>query len=121
MTDKLPEHGAVGPAAPLLAPHYEEVQAVKNEIFNSAREGRKPDFSEFSDVALGAAGVTRETNVIVTPEAFTNPGLVNAAAADAYSQPVDTAEANAPGGAVEKKVPAKKAPAKKTASAKAGK
>ncbi len=117
MTDKLPEHGAVGPAAPLLAPHYEEVQAVKSEIFNSAREGRKPDFSSFSDVALGAAGITRDTTAIVTPEAYTNPGLVNAAAADAYSQPVVVAEANAAGGAAEK--PAKK-PAKKAVSAKAG-
>lgn len=114
MSDKLPEHGAVGPAAPLLAPHFNEVQAVKDEIRNAAREGRKPDYSEFSDVALGAAGVTRESNIIVTPEAFTNPGLVNQAAADAYTQPVEATEANKPGG-----VKAKKAtPAKKTVAAK---
>lgn len=121
MTDKLPEHGAVGPAAPLLAPHYEEVQAVKSEIFNSAREGRKPDFSEFSDVALGAAGITRDTTGIVTPEAYTNVGQVNQVAADVYSQPVDTVEANVAGGATEKKAPAKKTPAKKAVAAKAGK
>lgn len=111
------EHGAVGPAAPLLAPHYNDVQDVKNEVFNAAREGRQPNFEGFSDIAIGAAGFTRNAN-IMNPAPYIDPGQVNEVA-DAAFAPVVVAEANTPPAekkAAPKTKPAKKAAAKKTAA-----